>query len=577
MPIDFTNGGVVKHKSGKIQHGVFDSGIFYRDHESLLESIPEIKDILPGSLVENSLVFESIDTLAASNLPLAPRSRSWDGSGARRRMLDAVRDDDDNINVSRAMRGFMFRIGDPQVQSSYKMPFADMIGGQLRVVFRGVTAAIGRLNQGFPNGTTPAQRQRAVRFLERQRDRFGDSSKNSTEVPDTFWSHPVLAELRNIHVNGKLIDEKKFKLSELRKLAESGDVENIEFDAVAFVQRPDKPNRNFFLFLDKDLNKFAKTFKNKPFLRDHDQRHISSRDGIIMRSRNDNGEFKQHIRITSSAGMKSFADGQIDRFSISWHHDRMLCSICHLDYFRCPHFRGQRYTDADDNEQLAQIIFTKPEGKEMSSVNVPAVTGTRILAKLEEQKRELFNKPEALMEDEELDELEEEELEAEDDGERAGQVVDAIVGRVLSMLLTDEETVNTLATVLHVGDIDARIATLETAVEERDTKISQLEANQRMVGIALDALNGQVGAVDYEMEDDDATLQVVPWRGYKGSILSSMSDIEAPTTPKPKRRIRKPLALQDNRQNDPPQNPLPRTYSTKRERAGAALLSGGEE
>ena len=50
----------------------------------------------------------------------------------------------------------------------------------------------------------------------------------------------------------------------------------------------------------------------------------------------------------------------------------------------CPHWPGQQYQDDDHTEHLCEIIFEGPTGKETSAVNVPAVSGTGILAALQE-------------------------------------------------------------------------------------------------------------------------------------------------------------------------------------------------
>jgi len=163
---------------------------------------------------------------------------------------------------------------------------------------------------------------------------------------------------------------------------ESGELEFIEFEARTFRQST-KPNRNFVRFRDEDLPGFAASFKGQPFLRNHDQDDISARDGTIAASTLEGKDFLQTVRLTTRAGMLAYVEGQIDRFSIGWNADWMMCSICEQDWLTCSHWPGHKYKIGESQtEKLCEIIMMVPEGKETSAVNAPAVEGTGLLEEL---------------------------------------------------------------------------------------------------------------------------------------------------------------------------------------------------
>jgi len=84
---------------------------------------------------------------AARDLPIDD-SDTWDGPAAAKRMLDAAGFDGDSPDAAKAARGFLIHDAtNPSLRGSYKLPFADIVGGELKAVKRGISAAKGRLNQ----------------------------------------------------------------------------------------------------------------------------------------------------------------------------------------------------------------------------------------------------------------------------------------------------------------------------------------------------------------------------------------------------------------------------------------------
>lgn len=175
---------------------------------------------------------------------------------------------------------------------------------------------------------------------------------------------------------------------ELKRQLDAGELSSVEFEARVFRTGQ---NRNFLRFYDQDLPLFAASFAGVPFLRDHDVRRIESRDGTILSSALVGDAFYQQISLTTERGMRSFAEGQIDRFSVGWYYDDIDCSICKSSWFgnNCLHWPGRQYT-VNNQVQTCELYFVNPKGKETSAVNAPAVDGTSILAQLSSYKESLM-------------------------------------------------------------------------------------------------------------------------------------------------------------------------------------------
>jgi len=175
--------------------------------------------------------------------------------------------------------------------------------------------------------------------------------------------------------------------AELLPKIESGELEHLDIRARVFGTGR---VRNPVMFRETDMPAFAASFEGKPFLRDHEQHEIDARDGMILASMLDGGQIVQDIRITTRRGMIDYVEGKIDRFSIGWDADQMICSICNQDYLggQCMHIAGRSY-DTLDGPQTCMLVFINPVGVETSAVNVPAVDGTYIESQL--QKLNLLN------------------------------------------------------------------------------------------------------------------------------------------------------------------------------------------
>lgn len=84
---------------------------------------------------------------ADQNLPL-DTSDAWDGSAAAERILDDAGFNGNSPDPAKAKRGFLaWDHHNPNLKGSYKLPFADLVGGELKAVKGGIDAAASRLPQ----------------------------------------------------------------------------------------------------------------------------------------------------------------------------------------------------------------------------------------------------------------------------------------------------------------------------------------------------------------------------------------------------------------------------------------------
>ena len=99
----------------------------------------------------------TLTVTGASDLPWAARDTTWDAAGARRRMAEHC-GGKDNLNANCFGRGFLYRDSDADAAllGSYKFPFADVINGRVRAVFRGVASAAANVDKG---GITTADKE----------------------------------------------------------------------------------------------------------------------------------------------------------------------------------------------------------------------------------------------------------------------------------------------------------------------------------------------------------------------------------------------------------------------------------
>lgn len=115
--------------------------------------------------------------IGSTDLPVAGRDRSWDGDAATQRVFDKFTDEDGNVDTAGVARAFLWRDpeGDPQNRGSYKLPFADVLNGELHIIPRGVAATAGGRGvsaASIPDSERPRVEARVCSLYDRVRREF---------------------------------------------------------------------------------------------------------------------------------------------------------------------------------------------------------------------------------------------------------------------------------------------------------------------------------------------------------------------------------------------------------------------
>lgn len=105
-----------------------------------------------------------LDDLTASvtgavDLPVASRDHEWDGDAATGRVFDWADGDADKISKAYAYRD---DDKDPLTKAAYKLGYADVVNGELTIIPKGVSAAIGAVNGARGGVDLPAGERAAV-------------------------------------------------------------------------------------------------------------------------------------------------------------------------------------------------------------------------------------------------------------------------------------------------------------------------------------------------------------------------------------------------------------------------------
>jgi HK97 family phage prohead protease len=115
---------------------------------------------------------------AARDLPLDDAA-TWDGAAAAKRMLDAAGFDGDSPDAAKAELGFLIHDGaNPDLRSSYKLPFADIVDGALKASKAGISAAKGRLSQ---SDAPQDVRDAAAAVIDGYEQKFGEEKTPPVE------------------------------------------------------------------------------------------------------------------------------------------------------------------------------------------------------------------------------------------------------------------------------------------------------------------------------------------------------------------------------------------------------------
>lgn len=177
------------------------------------------------------------------------------------------------------------------------------------------------------------------------------------------------------------------KRREIIKAVRGGDHVELQVRARTFRQRDGSPNKNFLRLNPEKLAEAAASFVNKPMLLDHRSWSQGARVGTILESEaQQQGHgwtaFVQTLHVVKPDAVISVLDGTLDRFSIGWSRNggAVLCTVHKVDVTKrgsCGCWPGD-VVDVEGAKQTVEFQWQTPEGTEVSGVNDPAVSGTRI-------------------------------------------------------------------------------------------------------------------------------------------------------------------------------------------------------
>lgn len=215
---------------------------------------------------------------------------------------------------------------------------------------------------------------------------FADrAALDAIEVVDA--SDAINAILRNVDPGGGLDGKAKAAIIEAVR---AGKHAELRVRATTFRQKDGHPNKNYLRFKSSALASIAGTFVGRPFLVDHNKWSQSARKGTILASEaaplaGGWTGFRQSLHVVKPDAVISVLDGTIDAFSIGWDpRGTVVCTAHGVDvrsrkscYWTEGCYPG-KLVDVDGEKRIAEYEWQSTEGLEVSGVNTPAVSGTKI-------------------------------------------------------------------------------------------------------------------------------------------------------------------------------------------------------
>jgi len=121
------------------------------------------------------------------DLPLAPEDREWDAAAARERVARwAGGPDKESIDWARyRMAFFWYDSENPENFGGYKLPFADVVGGELKAVWKGVAGSMAALLGARGGVNIPESDRRAVyNHIRKYYEKFDREPPEFKAVPE---------------------------------------------------------------------------------------------------------------------------------------------------------------------------------------------------------------------------------------------------------------------------------------------------------------------------------------------------------------------------------------------------------
>lgn len=185
---------------------------------------------------------------------------------------------------------------------------------------------------------------------------------------------------------GAGVDTNAHRLELIQSVRDGKHLELVVKRARTYRQSKGYKNRNFLRFAADKLESIAPTFAGQPFLVDHNTYEQDKRKGTILSGESEvDGRgmtsFFHSFSVVKPDAVISVLDGTIDRFSIGWFRTGAVMCTAHGVDIRgkdsCYCWPGDQ-VEVDGKQLIAEYEYQDAAGKELSAVNVPAVTGTRI-------------------------------------------------------------------------------------------------------------------------------------------------------------------------------------------------------
>lgn len=181
-------------------------------------------------------------------------------------------------------------------------------------------------------------------------------------------------------------DTNAHRLETIQALRDGKHLELVVKRALAYRQTKNTRNRRGLRFSAGQLDTAAPTWRNTPFLVDHNTHEQSARKGTILSSEmaldaKGAQAFYMSFSLVKPEAAISLLDGTIDRFSIGWFSTGpVLCTVhgCDVTSKDSCYCWPLDAVEVDGKTQIAEYEYQSIEGKELSAVNVPAVKGTKI-------------------------------------------------------------------------------------------------------------------------------------------------------------------------------------------------------
>jgi chemotaxis protein histidine kinase CheA len=115
----------------------------------------------------------------SKSLPIAETDRPWDGAAAKARIFAWAGFDGANPSPEKASRAFLIHdTANSDLKGAYKLPFADVVDGELKAIPSGIRAAASRL----PNTDAPADVLKSARGIIDAYERKMNPEKSAESV-----------------------------------------------------------------------------------------------------------------------------------------------------------------------------------------------------------------------------------------------------------------------------------------------------------------------------------------------------------------------------------------------------------